>query len=59
MSEHIPYRERTGCLSESCVVYLCPTSNEWECLSHGGFDVCCDNQNCPSHLLKVAFPPDP
>lgn len=35
-------------------VYMCPTSGEFECPLHGGFDVCCDHPNCPGTAIGRA-----
>jgi len=35
------------CCTVCCSLYICPTSKEWECPTHGGFDVCCDHPDCP------------
>lgn len=32
-------------------VYLCPTTGEMECPLHGGFDICCNDVNCPGRVI--------
>lgn len=32
---------RPPCVDEDCAVYYCPQSECDECLTHGGFDICC------------------
>lgn len=53
------------CKRKTCYVYLCPTSMEYECKEHGGFDTCCNDTYCPGNLeiptkvtMHVNVPPE-
>lgn len=35
-------------------MYVCPTSGETECLTHGGFDNCCGHPQCPGNVKAQA-----
>lgn len=36
-------RKRDAGTNRCCSqVYWCPTSGDWECAEHGGFDICCN-----------------
>ncbi len=37
--------------------YICPQSGERECVTHGGFDTCCDDPTCPSKAAVTATIP--
>jgi hypothetical protein len=36
------YDDSSDC-NEDCPIYYCPSSSQYECPVHGGFDVCCDH----------------
>lgn len=36
-----------------CRIYFCPTSGQYECMAHGGFDECCDS---PHLHIEVKSP---
>lgn len=45
---------RSDCPGPTCVIYTCPSTNELECTVHGGFEACCDHQECPANILRAA-----
>jgi hypothetical protein len=37
--------------------YVCETTGEVECLTHGGFDCCCADRSCPGYIGLIPWGP--